>query len=425
MAQQVMLHGDVSHTRVRRGAHAGEQRQDLGEAISFTTPQGRHILVDAGQLGSALHEKLRRPVDVLLLTHNDQDHVGGVRELLRSRESVREVWLPYDWYLLYSAGSNLVDAIRDGDTDLEALASQAHERVTSAIGMLRHHLVEWRRIDELADSPPVYRLGWLDIALASLKKGAGAEVVNHARLALGDSWIGDARGTAQSVTSGGAPGRRARATVRAVDAVLKWRGPTAWFSVDHASASTRTAVLPWMHAGLPGEFTVVNARKVMPSPLPAPPTAADAYALMAVNYQLTVQNRRALVALGHTQFGCGHVLFASDSAFEFDQFTGRIVPWPEIGAAVGLHHGSADNMHDHVYEQFRGTVLARSGSRPVLWTHSKFTRVPPESRGCTWCHANGSRTGGRDRHLDVLLEARHDCDWRILAGACIDCPWSA
>lgn len=215
----------------------------------------------------------------------------------------------------------------------------------------------------------------------------------------------------------------ARATVRAVDAVLWWDGLTRWFSVDLASAYPSATALPWKWSGLPGEFTVVNALPVRVRPLPQPPTAAVAYAQLAALYRLTIQNRRALVALGHTQLECGHVLFASDSSFEFDQDTDDpVVPWSTIGAAVGLHHGSARDEHDHLYKRFDGTVLARSGSRPVLRTHSRFTLVPAERRGCTWCHADGSQTGGLDRHRDVMLEASQDSGWRVVTGACLDCP---
>jgi hypothetical protein len=416
------------------------QRQGLGEAISFTTTSGQHILVDAGERGSALRGKLRQPagagewgsalrrklrerVDVLLLTHNDSDHVGGAPDLLRSG-LIREVWLPYDWHLLYSAGTNLVDALQNGDSDLAQVAHEALERVTSAVETLRHDLEGRQRHNLPNDSPPVQRRGLreFDKPLASLNSGIGAKMAIRARQAIGVRWIGGARLTAQGVISGGAPGRRARATVRAVDAVLNWGGPTRWFSIDHASATPPTTDLPWEREGLAGEFTVVNAREIQARPLPPPRTAADAYALLAVLYQLTIQNRRALVALGHTQLGCGHVLFASDSAFEFDQLAGPVVPWSMIGAAVGLHHGSAGKVHDHIYERFGGRVLARSGSRPVLRTHSCFTGVPPKRRGCTWCHADGSSVGGLDRHRDVVLKASEDGDWRVVAGACIDCP---
>jgi hypothetical protein len=423
MIQRVVLHGDVSHTRPCRGADSPIQKQGLGEAISFTTHRGRYILVDAGEKGSGLHEKLRRPVDVLLMTHNDQDHVGGAPELLRSGR-VSQVWLPYDWYLLYSAGANLVDAVGHGNPDLASVARHARDQVTKAVKMLRDSLVDQEPIDEPSRTPAPPRgiLGRLDDAFDSLDSEEGAEVVGRAGNALGAQWIGTAWATAGGVTWGKEPGQRARATVRVVNAVLRWDGLTRWFSMDHASASTSATTLPWKWSGLPGEFTVVNALPVRVRPLPPPPTAAFAYALLAALYRLTIQNRRALVALGHTQCSCGHVLFASDSAFEFDQPTEPVVPWPKIGAAVGLHHGSAGRAHDHLYEQFGGAVLARSGSCPVRWTHSGFTHVPSARRGCTWCHADDSTKGGFDRHRDVVLEASQEGGWRVIAGACRDCP---
>ena len=429
MVQHVVLHGDVSHTRVCWGADALMQWQGLGEAISFVTHQGRYIMVDAGEEGSALDDKLRQSVDVLLFTHNDKDHVGGAPALLRSEQiRIREVWLPYDWYLLYSTGANLVDALRRGDPDLEGVARDARTQVSDAVGILREHLVNQEPTVEVIDAPFLPRriLGQLDELFASLESQAGAEVVGAAGNALRANWIGGTTATAKGVTSEGSRQvrvTRARATVRVVDAVLLWGGQAWWFSIDHASAYTSPTNLPWEWSGLRGEFTVVNALPIRVCPLPPPPTAAVAYAELATAYALTIQNRRALVALGHTKLGCGHVLFASDSAFEFDQLAGGVpvVPWPMIGAAVGLHHGSAGEAHEYMYERFDGTVLARSGSRDTD-TNCRFSRVAPEHRGCTWCHADGSRRGGFDRHRDVVLEASPDHDWRVIVGACTDCP---
>jgi hypothetical protein len=293
---------------------------------------------------------------------------------------------------------------------------------------LREHLVNHEPIVEVIDAPFLPRriLGQLDELFASLESQAGAEVVGAAGNALRTSWIGGATATAKGVTSEGSRQvrvTRARATVRVVDAVLWWGGPTWWFSIDHASAYPIPTNLPWEWSGLRGEFTVVNALPVRVSPLRPPPTAAAAYAELAAAYALTIQNRRALVALGHTKLRCGHVLFASDSAFEFDQLAGAVpvVPWPMIGAAVGLHHGSAGEAHHYLYERLDGTVMARSGSRDTD-TNCRFSGVAPERRGCTWCHADGWRRGGFDRHRDVVLEASPDHDWRVIAGACTDCP---
>jgi competence protein ComEC len=61
-----------------------------GDGILVVTPDGHHMLVDAGpdpdrtlrQLGSAM-PWWQRSIDVLLLTHPHQDHVGGFPEVLR------------------------------------------------------------------------------------------------------------------------------------------------------------------------------------------------------------------------------------------------------------------------------------------------------------------------------------------------------
>lgn len=151
---------------------------------------------------------------------------------------------------------------------------------------------------------------------------------------------------------------------------------------------------------------MVNAWPVPVRPLPPSPTAADAYALLAALYQLTIQNRRALVALGHTPFECGHILFASDSDFKFDQ-ADSVVPWSKIGAAVGLHHGSANEAHDHIYERLDGAVLARSGSCPVLWTHSGFTLCPRSGAGVRGVTPMASRpVASTDTAMSCLKQAR-------------------
>lgn len=277
VVQHVVLHGDVSHTRVCWGADALMQWRGLGEAISFVTHQGRYILVDAGEEGSALDDKLRQSVDVLLFTHNDRDHVGGAPALLRSGLiRIREVWLPYDWYVLYSAGANLVDALRRSDTDLEGVARDARTQVSEAIAVLREHLVNQEPIVEVIDAPflPRRLLGHLNELFASLESEAGAKVVGAAGNALHANWIGGATATAKGVTSDGSRrsrATRARATVRVVDAVLRWGGPTWWFSIDHTSAYMGPTDLPWELSGLRGEFTLVNALPVRVCPLPPPP----------------------------------------------------------------------------------------------------------------------------------------------------------
>jgi competence protein ComEC len=68
-----------------------------GDAAVSTTPDGRTIMVDGAPTWSALHRALRQggggvpaSVDLLVLSHNHQDHIGGVPTLLR-RVAVRNV----------------------------------------------------------------------------------------------------------------------------------------------------------------------------------------------------------------------------------------------------------------------------------------------------------------------------------------------
>lgn len=68
-----------------------------GDAILLTDPSGRAVLVDGGHSPQVLDRALRRHgvrrVDVLIVTHGDVDHAGGLTELVRLGD-VGELWLP-------------------------------------------------------------------------------------------------------------------------------------------------------------------------------------------------------------------------------------------------------------------------------------------------------------------------------------------
>jgi competence protein ComEC len=68
-----------------------------GDAILLQEPTGRAVLVDGGPDPRALDRALRRNgvgrLDLVVVTHGDLDHVGGVIELLGSGR-VTEMWVP-------------------------------------------------------------------------------------------------------------------------------------------------------------------------------------------------------------------------------------------------------------------------------------------------------------------------------------------
>jgi len=63
-----------------------------GDAIFIKTPDGKQILIDGGANNSILRELGKvmpffdRSIDVVLATHTDQDHIGGLVEVLRRFE---------------------------------------------------------------------------------------------------------------------------------------------------------------------------------------------------------------------------------------------------------------------------------------------------------------------------------------------------
>ena len=64
-----------------------------GDAICIETPGGRQVLIDGGRGGSGVLEELSvcapfydRSLDVLVATHMDEDHVGGLVEVLEHYE---------------------------------------------------------------------------------------------------------------------------------------------------------------------------------------------------------------------------------------------------------------------------------------------------------------------------------------------------
>jgi hypothetical protein len=229
-----------------------------------------------------------------------------------------------------------------------------------------------------------------------------------------------------------------------VDAVVAAGAHCRWFSVDHAELFPSLPVTgekPWEASGRPGVLTVVNAWPIAPSAMPvgpAPDTLEDALIAVAALAYLTMQNRRALVALGHgepspsrlrhgmsSQPRRDHVLFSSDSGFAFARTRKVEVPWDRIGAVVGLHHGSHQPAHHYVYDQLPRdgqVVMARSGSTSTTVTNTRFTLLPAVHRGCTWCHEDGGSRPCVDRPRDVVLAADERSPWTVMEGDCTDCP---
>ncbi|NLT88711.1 MAG: MBL fold metallo-hydrolase [Pseudomonas lactis] len=77
------------------------------------------ILVDGGRSTVGLRRKLgdlaARPLDIIVCTHNDADHVDGIIGLLRGERACKEIWLPGKWIEVigqaFKYNSSLVDKL--------------------------------------------------------------------------------------------------------------------------------------------------------------------------------------------------------------------------------------------------------------------------------------------------------------------------
>ncbi|MGF6763356.1 ribonuclease BN (tRNA processing enzyme) [Paraburkholderia sp. GAS33] len=105
---------------------------------------GKRILVDGGYSGSALAPALQKQLgesnvhlDVVVCTHSDNDHAGGLADLLNhTGVTASEFWLPGSWQesvkdlieetdLFYK---ELVEEIKDGE-GIESLSAGENERI--------------------------------------------------------------------------------------------------------------------------------------------------------------------------------------------------------------------------------------------------------------------------------------------------------
>jgi hypothetical protein len=139
---------------------------------------------------------------------------------------------------------------------------------------------------------------------------------------------------------------------------------------------------PYMNEGIPGEFTIVNAREVQVS---WTGLGNAALLLMAAGY-LTVQNRRSLVALASAA-GIPRALFWADSNGAF--ICNSIMPPRFEGLFTAPHHGSGNRAHDPVWywmwNHAHPTGLVSTRNNRVRHLRTDFWVMSPHRRAAPFC----------------------------------------
>jgi hypothetical protein len=389
-----------------------------GEALVWTRPgsrQHRTVAVDVGKYPEMGEQVAMAAPQILVLTHDDADHVDGWAGMARfGLGTLEQLWLPYEWGALVLALESLEPY---PEVDAWAVTPQIHMLTSSATivgsqerqteGIAIDGAAAWRAYDRakgLAERCNV------DEVFTS-RLGMFLKALDH-QCRQGSTW----RGTPDKVAER-AMTRAAAITAiiaQALDAGVRPR----YFSVDHAGLLSSTS--PWEHSGIRGTVTIANATEVRFDRVGLTGLSGVGFVLY-----LTIQNSRALCPVLWGSDGRDPaVLVWSDSGGQWvHELKGVKELLRKISISTAPHHGSAAPDHDMAWD-----ALDRSGTRDDLVivlaggassqksVHLKYLeRCPVGRRGCTKCrHGRGRRRGPHS----VVSLIRSDGLVELMLGGC-------
>lgn len=324
----------------------------------------------------------RSQVDVLVCTHNDQDHANGVLEFLDAGYGVGECWLPATWmealrHILpgYTEETlfNLLLEPEGGDRPLP-------ERVERGEDLIDARGLD-AMLDDEAEQDPAFDDGLLNVC-------SGVAVLwRHGGLAVMQPRSSDIFAHATRIR-------------RIALAAARRQIPIKWF--DPSTPPTDP---------LGGPLGVVNAKQV---------TAIRRTVLSPRDViRLTQVNRDSLVLYSPVDEVAPGVLFSADSGFAFR------VPLPASRGMIvtAPHHGAADPENVAAYDRLKREHAALSET--WTWVRSdRGTRVghsrpcdqyrDQTKRFCTRCRGGGSV--GQDV---ILVGGAHS--WSSMGSPLCDC----
>lgn len=358
----------------------------------------RTFVVDVGQtkmMGARVSEYRPR---IVVLTHDDSDHIGGFKFLDEAAlGSLEELWVPFEWgALLFTLAQGMKNHPGDLASD-ESLNS-----VEAVIGRLRAAREQSDvRADVLASTNEILRdrIGLASDALKTLRSSDSQKELFRSLYVR------------MNRTSRGRPPRATRdAAERALEraeVLIQILGRASWsgalirfFSVDVTEGERRWL---WATAGYPGEITIMNAVEA------GTPNrwVEDSLQFVAGLLTLTVQNRRALCTLLWSASGShGRAAVWSDSAGDWLP-TSFFWPLYDLELTTAPHHGSATDAHDRIWDSLAPfmhelLVVCAGGHVHQKGAHKSFLAVDSQARGCTRCR-HGAVLPSRARDVVVTL----------------------
>ncbi len=368
------------------------------------------VAVDAGGAASVGKHAGTHSPEILILTHDDKDHVQGAVELIRTAcKSLQELWIPAEWAILIkqisttnqtNLFSNDPDNVNVGSIE-EQIANQIADQIATItedavesplsiqiLALAESNLNSWQ-----LDPSISAQSASTDMTSPKNRHWYGAkdldEIINRVRF-------------------------RAKSLIKILTAALTNSMRIRFFSVDLALASKSKN---WETQGKPGTATLANASEA-PHALAVriPPGLVYTYALT----RLTVQNRRALCTLlwsdPNTPNGGTIVWSDTDGNWlEHSSPLGLHHVIRTLSASSAPHHASANTAHDRVWLELSKTpksfIMLSAGGQRNQSFRPDYNALK-SNRCCTWCRpasitfqevkASSTKAGGMTLHNACL-----------------------
>jgi len=392
-------------------------------------------VIDLGlKAGNAARRAAEFQPHVLVLTHGDNDHIGGVSRFFGEYGGkVKEVWVPYEWGVLASAGLVLQQgggfrgggADRDVDQLRDMISNEPVGEGLSLPGVRRVSHNQRRELGNELEQNADYR--WIgELENFACDETIRREMAHSIEVEQSENpqspWRSEhANEVAQHL------GDRVDAIMAAMKSAVSSGSRLRFFSTDSVSAHDR----PWLESGRPGFLTVVNAVEVEVAPIWRPTTIL-AFAMMT---RITVQNSRALMSFlwddyryAGGYYDCDRYSCVANEDFEnltvncsgsycrgqiakpwgvlicsdSDATSARVgsglqnslIPWAHTSAMTAPHHGSAATAHDAIWDERRQAQREYGRTIPVLLAGGSYANsvtrrftddISADSRSCTMC----------------------------------------
>lgn len=339
------------------------------------------VAVDAGGASSIGNHAGTHSPEILILSHDDNDHIRGAVKLINTAgASLQELWIPAEWAIL----------IRQiAETNQNLLLSDEPETVRVSVENLEGSIAD--QITRTAEETEEVQLSveLLNLAAENLSSWYLASVGSTQGFSIEEPplateyWYGakDLDEIIKRVRF------RANTLIGILNASLANSVRIRFFSIDLALSSTSKQ---WETEGMPGTATLANASEAPHSlAVRIPPGLAYTYALT----RLTVQNRRALCTLlwSDPDTPNGGVAIWSDTDghwLDHSSPLGLARVISTLGASSAPHHASANIAHNRVWTELRrapdALIMINAGGQKNQSYRPEYNALKSR-RCCTWC----------------------------------------